>query len=74
MGKNDCIPAKVVVLVEKLLYSGKSGCTRANWLYSGKVGVFGKDGCIWAKVVLFEQKWLHSLKSCVVLGKIGCFR
>ena len=55
-GKMVVIWAKMIVFrrkwlysVQKLLHSGKSGCTRANWLYSGKVGVFGKDGCIWGK-------------------------
>ena len=28
------------------MYSGKSGCIRAKWLYSGKgMVVFGKTGC-----------------------------
>ena len=44
------IRAKVVVFGPKWLYSGKSGCIRANWLYSGKV-------------VVFRQKWLYSCKK-----------
>ena len=30
----------MVVFGQNLLHSGKSGCTLANWLYSGKVVVF----------------------------------
>ena len=43
-----------------------SGCIRANWLYSGKVVVFGQRGGIREKVVVFGQggyiraKWLYS--------------
>ena len=59
--------AKVVVLEQKWLYLGKSGCNRAEvvvyvqigcmlvrWLYSGKKCLYsGKRGCIRAKVVVF---------------------
>ena len=37
------------------MYFGKRGCIRANWLYSGKVVVFGHLGCLRAKVIVFEQ-------------------
>ena len=44
------------------MYSGKSGCIRAEWLYSeyicclrANVIVFGQSGCIWAKVVVYKQ-------------------
>ena len=37
---------------------GKIGSIRTNWLYLGKLIVFGQIGCIWA--------------SSVVLGQIGC--
>ena len=54
LGKSGCNRAKVVVFVQKLLYSGKSGGIWAKWLYSGKVVKFGqnmlysgKSGCIW---------------------------
>ena len=46
----SCSRAKVVVFVQKLLYSGKSGCIRA------KNVAFGQSGGIWAKVVIFGQK------------------
>ena len=32
LGQSGCIRAKVVVFGQKLLHSGKSGCTRAKWL------------------------------------------
>ena len=66
--------------------SGKSGCIRAIWLYSGKVVVFGQIGCNLIKVVVFRQRacirtkvvvfgeiWLHSGKE-VVFGQGGCVR
>ena len=62
----------MVVFGQKWLNSGKRGCFRARWLYSGKVVVFGqkwlfsgKSGCILAKVVVFGQKWLYSSKVVV---------
>ena len=36
LGQGGCIWAKVVVFVQKLLYSGKSGCIREKWFQSGK--------------------------------------
>ena len=40
----------MAVFLQKLMYSGKSGCIRAKWLYSGKSGYYsGKSGCILAK-------------------------
>ena len=72
-GESGSIPAILDVL-------GQSGCLRAKWLYSGKVGVFGQN------TVVFGQKWLYSGKSgCIqakwyYLGKVvvfvqsGCFR
>ena len=44
--QSDCIRIKVVVFGQTWLYSGKSGCIRADWLYAGKVVVVG-------------QKWLY---------------
>ena len=52
--KFGCTRAKVVVFGQKWLYSCKSGCNRARWLYSGK------SGCICAKVVEVGKKWLYS--------------
>ena len=57
--QSGCIRAKVVVFGQKLLHSGKSGCTRAKWLYSGKVVVFGQMWLYLGKVVVFRQKWLY---------------
>ena len=37
---------------------GQTGCSRANWLYSGKV-------------VLFVQKWLYSLKRACIRAKVN---
>ena len=48
---------------------GQSGCIQTNWLYSGKVGLFGQGGFIWAKVVVFGQKLLYSAKSSFILEK-----
>ena len=51
-GQSGCNWEKAVVLAQKLLYSGKSGCTWAKVMYSAKTG------CIRAKVVVFGQKRL----------------
>ena len=73
MGKSGYIWAR-------LLYSGKTCCSRAKvllfgqkWFYSGKSGsirakvaVFGQNACIRAKVVVFVQKWLYSGKMVVL--------
>ena len=73
----------MIVFGQKLLYSGKSGCTRAKlfllWLkhdvfdQSGcireKVVVIEQYGCIWAKVVVFGQKWFYSVKSDSIWAK-----
>ena len=55
-GQGGCIGSKVVVLVQKWVYSGKSSCIRENWLYSVKSGCFcarvvvlGQGGCILEK-------------------------
>ena len=56
-GQSGCVRAKVVVIGQRWLYSGKNCCIRA------KVVVFGQSGCICAKVVLIEKKWLFSDKS-----------
>ena len=64
--KSCCNRAKVVVIGQKLLYSGKRGSIRAKWLYSSKSGCirvkvvkFGKN-CLYSnKVVLFGQRWLY---------------
>ena len=62
-GKNGCIRAKLVVLGQRLLYSGKNVCNQSKWLYSSKSSCIrarwlysGKSGCIWAKVVEFGTK------------------
>ena len=58
---------KVVVFGKKCLYSGKSGCIRAEWLCSGKSGCIRAKVVLFRKVVVFGQKWLYS-------GKSGCIR
>ena len=55
------------------MYSGKSGCFRTNWLYSGKVAVLGQGGCIWEKIVVFGKKWLYSGKLVVFSEKVVVF-
>ena len=52
----------MVVIEQKCLYSDKSDCNRANWLYPGKFVVFGNGCCIWAKVVGIGQIRLYSGK------------
>ena len=47
----------MVVLGQKWLYSGKSGCNRV------KSVVFGQSGCIQAKVVVIGQKLFYFGKS-----------
>ena len=55
----------MVVIGQKWLYSGKSGCIQAKWLYSGKVVVLNKGDCILSIVVLFGKKGLYSGKVAV---------
>ena len=59
--------ASAVVFGQRLLYSGKRGCIRAEWLYSGKWLYWDKCGCIGTNVVVLGKKWLY-------LGKGGCIR
>ena len=73
LGQIGCIRVKVIVF-------GQSGRTRARWLYSDKVVVFGQkcfligkkvvvfgqSGCIRAKVVIFGQ-------SCCIRAKVVVF-
>ena len=47
LGKSGCNGAKVVVLGQKWLHSGKRGCIRERWFYSGQ------SGCILEKVAVF---------------------
>ena len=56
-----------MVVIGRLLYSGKSGFIVPKWLYLSKLVVFGQSDCIRAKVVLFWQKRLYS-------GKVVVFR
>ena len=81
--QSGCSRAKVVVIGQKWLCSGKSGCIRARclyldkvvrfgqkWLYSGKFVVFGKSSCVWAKVVLFRAKVVVFEKKWLYSGKV----
>ena len=47
----------MVVLVQKWLYSDKSGCIREKFV------VFGKNLLYLGKMVVIGQKWLYSDKS-----------
>ena len=64
---------KIVVFLQKLLFSGKSGCTRAKSWYLGKVVAFGQNLLYLGKkgtranMVVFGQKWL-------LLGEVVVFR
>ena len=78
-GQCGCIPPKVVVFLQKLLYSGKNrlssekkNCIWAKWLHLGKKGCIraqwlysDKNGCIRAKVVVFGQS--GCIRASVVL-------
>ena len=50
---------KVVVFLQKWLFSCEGACIRTKWLYSGK------SGCNRSKVVVLVQKWLYSGKMDV---------
>ena len=72
-GKKWLYWLRVVVVGQKLLYSGKVD-------YSGNVVVFRQSACIRSNVVVIGKKLLYSGKSgCirvkeVVFGQIGCIR
>ena len=51
----------------------KSGCIRANRMYSEKMFVFGESGFIWAKLVVIGQNWLYSGKAAA-FRQSGCIR
>ena len=57
----------MVVFGEKWLYSGKDGCIRTDWLYLGKVVVFGQSGCI-------RINRLCSSKSGSIRAKVVVYR
>ena len=66
----------MVVFGEKLLYPYKSGCVRAKngcilaeWMYSGKLVVFGQSDGTRKKMVVFGKKWLYSCKFVVFVKK-----
>ena len=59
-----------------MLYSGKSGCSRAKefvcgqkWFHLVKVVVFGQSGCIWANVIVLGQSGCNWAKVDV-FGKV----
>ena len=64
------IRAKVVVIGQKYLYSGKSGCSRQSGCIRAKVVVFGQKWLYSGKVVVFRQKWLYSVKSGCIWAKV----
>ena len=49
----------------------QNGCIRGEWLYSGKVDIFGQGGCIRTKVVVFGKNCCIRSKI-VVIGQSGC--
>ena len=76
-GQKGCIRAKGVVVGQTWLYLDKSGYIRAEWLYSGKVVVFGKkvvvfrqSGCIWSKL-LYSDKSVSTRAKMVKIGISG---
>ena len=52
-GQEMLYSVKVVVFLQNLLYSGKSGCNRDKIAVFGQGVVFGQSGCIRAKDVVF---------------------
>ena len=72
-GEGGCILANVVVIGKKLLYSGKSGCNRANWLCSLKSACIRAKWLYSGKVVDLGQKWLCSGKSGCVRARVVVF-
>ena len=74
IGQSGCIPKKVVVFGQKLLYSEKSSFILV------KVVAFRQCGCIREKVVVVRQKRIYSAKigsnwvKVVVFGQCGFFR
>ena len=58
-GQSFCIGEKLVVIGQKLLYSGKSGCILA------KVVVFGQSCLIRAKVVVIGQGLFFGQSGCI---------
>ena len=64
-GQSGCIRAKVAVIGQNWIYSGKSGFIRAKVVvfeHGGciwaKLNEFGQSGCIRAEVAVFGEKWL----------------
>ena len=68
-GQNLLYSSKVVLFGLKCLYSGKSGCNRAKWLYLVKMVVFGQSGCIVRKSGSILPEWLLSGKSDYIRAK-----
>ena len=64
--------AKEVVIGQKWLSSGKSGCIRESGSFRAKWMYKGKTGCIRTKVVVFGEKLLYSGKVVVFGEKRGC--
>ena len=78
-GKTDCIRAKVVVFVQKWLYSGKwlhsdeSGCIHAKWFFLAKFVVIGQNWLYSGKVVVLKIKVVVIGQSGVVRAKVAFF-
>ena len=54
------------------MYSGKDGCIRATWFYSGKVVVFGQIGCDRAFLLYPDSGFIRG--KVLVFGQSGCIR
>ena len=65
---------KLFLMGQKILYSGKSVCIRANWLYLGKIGFTraSKSGFRWEKVLVFGQSGFYREK-CLYFCKVVVF-
>ena len=66
--------SKVVVIGQKLLYSGKSGCSGAKVVVFGpKLLYSGKNGCIGAKCLYSAEVDLFGKIVCI-LTKVVVFK
>ena len=60
LGQSGSISAKVFVLGQKLLYSGKNGSVPTKVVSFGQVGCNQANWFFLGKKVVFGQKWLYS--------------
>ena len=65
----------MVVVGQKVVVFEKKGiCIYSNWLYFGKLVVFGEGGCIWSEDGCIWAKGDCIWSECFYLGKLVLFR